>query len=469
MEEKILQFSKIIGVDISGSLISACICEYSLDNHSVTCCEPHFVRATPSFSREKYDKNFETYLEDFIKVIQDTILEVRDDYVKRDEFSSTSEWDELPIGISFSGQINYNGDVFSASSIFGPENPKALNLIREIKMKPTLKKNPIFVLNNISAASWEYGAEKPYHRFLTLHIGAGVGSKVFDNIKKEVIIDSRGLAGELGHIYIPKPPHLKDYTFICNCGKENHLAAFILPEGFRRLYNLYSKGENCSGNIFTDINKNFDQFGKLIIDDLVDLIGRMISYIILAIGIDKVIIKGGQFYKFDLNVRQYYIENLNKTIYRDLKDYYHTVEPMDFIDSMLIFKDRDGKRNITPEEADKEDRLDSIKGIVRYIIHYYESNYRVTKAYYYSCPSFLLSYKYDIFYPVIRSENIFDSKNNLLDKLVGQRKILIIIDENYIRKVNHDFYNRVVSYFSLIGKKVCEDKHKITEKNFEKL
>ena len=65
MEEKILQFSKIIGVDISGSLISACICEYSLDNHSVTCCEPHFVRATPSFSREKYDKNFETYLEDF--------------------------------------------------------------------------------------------------------------------------------------------------------------------------------------------------------------------------------------------------------------------------------------------------------------------------------------------------------------------------------------------------------------------
>jgi len=459
-------FPKIIGVDVSGSLISACICEYARDNYTVHCCKPRFTRATPKFDRDKYGGDFEKYLKVFIRSIHESILEVKANYINNNDSRKTVKWDELPIGISFSGQIGKDGDIYSASSIFGSERPKNLNLISEIKTEPELKSTKIFVLNNISAASWEYSVEKSaYKRFLVLHIGSGVGSKVFDNVKKEIIIDSLGLAGELGHISIPKPSHLKDYEFICNCGQENHLAAFILPDGLRCLYKYYSKGEESQEDIFSAINKNFDNFGKSIIRELVELVGRTISYMILAIGVDKVIIKGEQFYQFIIPVREYFVDNLNEIVYRYLKDYYPESE--NFIDSTLIFKDRDRKTGMDHEDADEEDRLDSIKGMLRYITHFFDSNYRVTKGYFASYPTFLLSYKYDIFYPVIRSENIFKFENTLLADLIGKRKTLIIVDENYIRKISNDFYSRVIEYFKHKQKKVCEEKYIEEEKDFE--
>ncbi len=472
MEMNHIHFPKIIGVDISGSLISACICQYLPDNQSVHCCKPHFVRATPKFQPNKYN-NFAEYQKDFIQAVQNIILEVRTEYLIRDEFNRTAEWDELPIGISFSGQISTDGDIFSASSIFGAKKPKDLNLKEAIKTEPELRNNEIFVLNNISAASWQYSAEKSsYQRFIVLHIGAGVGSKIFDNNKKEVIIDSQGMAGELGHICIPKLEHLKDFKFICNCGEENHLAAFVLPDGLRQLYKCFSKGEDIHEDIFADINKNFEKFGKAIIQQLVELIGRVISHVILAIGIDKVIIKGAQFYKYDVTVRKYFVEKLNEMIYQYLKDFYHAADSQDFIDSTLIFKTSEQKVPLRAEEADEEDRLDSIKGMLRYITHCYTHDYRVAKVYYYShpafqYPAFLLSYKYDIVYSVIRSESIFNSENPLLDELIGPRKVLVVIDENYIRKINNDFYARIAEYFTTKKKKVCTDKYHKESEDFE--
>ncbi len=80
---------------------------------------------------------------------------------------------------------------------------------------------PAFMGNDANLAAvgeWRYGVGQGHHHLLYLTIGTGIGGGVICDDR--LLLGSRGLAGELGHVTIlPDGP-------LCSCGQPGHLEAF---------------------------------------------------------------------------------------------------------------------------------------------------------------------------------------------------------------------------------------------------
>ncbi len=79
---------------------------------------------------------------------------------------------------------------------------------------------PIIIGNDARLAAlgeWKHGAARGHHNIIYLTISTGIGGGVI--INDQILMGSRGMATELGHITIlPDGP-------LCNCGKHGHLEA----------------------------------------------------------------------------------------------------------------------------------------------------------------------------------------------------------------------------------------------------
>lgn len=107
-----------------------------------------------------------------------------------------------------------NGIIIDANNIPGWVNYPIRQLLAEHFSVPILIGNDA---NLAALGEWRYGAAQGHHHVLYLTISTGIGGGVI--INDQLLVGSRGLAAEFGHItIIPEGPS-------CSCGQRGHLEA----------------------------------------------------------------------------------------------------------------------------------------------------------------------------------------------------------------------------------------------------
>jgi 3-dehydroquinate synthetase len=445
----------MVVMDVTGTRIRATVCGFDELGKLRFAEDDLVVDKTPLYDevRRISHPELSSYFEE---VLLTKMVEMLRDIL------SNSAYEGLPVAISFSGQVSPGGEIYSASSIFGETRPsQPFPLKRLLLQRPELADREILVLNNISAAAWRLSVDQKITRgiakgqFLVLHVGSGFGSKIFNVGQRAVLLDDKGLAGELGHVDVGAENVLRPGV-LCNCGAANHLASYFLPEGLRTLIEYFSgtasrtqmmiralrglRGEEAPEFIersFRAVEQR--TVARNVIAHLASLVGKVLSPIILAVGIDRIILKGSFFFRLGKPASTAFDKYLLTSIRKNLKNY--ITIPDDFIQTEVPWKAGDS------QHAESYDRKISLGGLVVYASELYRAQHRVTSGYFDGYPCYTLSCANDIRYPVIRNDEVLEVKDSLLDQLTRNRKTLVVIDERYDQKTRRRLARRIVAYF----------------------
>lgn len=241
------------------------------------------------------------------------ICEVVKKYGKRYKSSS--------VGLSFPGPIDGNGIVHGAATVWGDKISSYPILKSLSKKMPFIKWT---VANDITAAAERYGGMNKYRKNSYLGIitvSSGIGNKIYDIRSSKVILDKKGIGGELGHVrfdFSKKAP-------LCDCGNYGHIGALSSGRAVERKVKLEAKKNTKKYrlsylhkiiNFPEDIDnkkiilaaKNDDKFVLDILEKTTFPIAYSIAYLSGTIGVDKFIIIGG----FALNLGEIYLTSLRK-------------------------------------------------------------------------------------------------------------------------------------------------------------
>lgn len=459
----LLHFPGILAVDISSAGISVGIVGYQ-DNGDIA------IEVQDTYPIPIYDHNMQRQYPEFEHYFQTKFLEQLLAII--DKARQKPNCAKLPIGISFAGQVSQKGEIFSASTIFHGALHRPINLLHLIRQHFKLRSSEVFIINDIGAAAWRYSIDPDLQnlsRFMVLYAGWGLGSKIFDTsevrldknrveIRKEVLIDHNGRAGELGHVRVRRPSFL-EHPVNCDCGNTDHLASFILPHGilellthFKNAYNVENPQQAISfpeiteENVIQLIGKLFDQenlqlIGKKVIRTIAEMFNSVIIGLILGIGVDKVVVTGEVFSRWGKKATNYFIETLVNLVRRDLVGYF------DIKDDFVVEK----THHIAAESALSRpyltERQACLEGMLIYIDNYYRTHYCVTNGFFDKYEAYRLTSCRDIEYPVIWNDTLFDPEDDLLTTLTYQKKVLVIVDEYYDNLTNFNVSDNISRYF----------------------
>ena len=130
------------------------------------------------------------------------------------------------ISMGFAGPVGEDGDLAESAVIWGPDRHKISNAALQKKWGL-----PVKVVNDLTAAVYRYGRSKKFSGMRTIAlitVSSGIGSKLFDVVHGNVVIDRQGRAGEIGHTVV-------DY------------AGNAIPgEGLKGELNAYASGRGLS-------------------------------------------------------------------------------------------------------------------------------------------------------------------------------------------------------------------------------
>lgn len=136
------------------------------------------------------------------------------------------------IGVAFPGPVDAQGTVHSAPTLWGEAlggTPLQQLLQLEVEV-------PVVVMNDIAAAVYRYQPRFDQD-FCVITISSGIGNKVFAGGR--ILVDARGLGGELGHHKVVSG----DNALPCDCGGRGHLGAVASGRGAERLARLWARRE----------------------------------------------------------------------------------------------------------------------------------------------------------------------------------------------------------------------------------
>jgi glucokinase len=119
------------------------------------------------------------------------------------------------IGVAVPGPTDpFQGVLFSAPNIHAWVNIPLAKLLQERFGVPVVMGNDA---NLAALGEWKYGAGIGHHHVVYLTISTGIGSGII--IDDRLLLGTRGLAAELGHVTVlPEGP-------LCGCGQRGHLEA----------------------------------------------------------------------------------------------------------------------------------------------------------------------------------------------------------------------------------------------------
>jgi 3-dehydroquinate synthase len=130
------------------------------------------------------------------------------------------------IAMGFAGPVGEEGDLTESAVIWGPNRHKISNAALQKKWGL-----PVKVVNDLTAAVYRYGRSQKFAGMRTIAlitVSSGIGSKLFDIVHGNVVIDRQGRAGEIGHTVV-------DY------------AGNAIPgEGLKGELNAYASGRGLS-------------------------------------------------------------------------------------------------------------------------------------------------------------------------------------------------------------------------------
>jgi len=123
--------------------------------------------------------------------------------------------DVIGIALALPGPVDpFQGILFGAPNIPGWTNLPLRRLMVERFHVPVVVGNDA---NLAALGEWKFGAGRGHHHLIYVTISTGIGGGVI--INDELLLGSRGLAGEIGHITVmPGGP-------LCGCGQRGHLEA----------------------------------------------------------------------------------------------------------------------------------------------------------------------------------------------------------------------------------------------------
>lgn len=226
-----------------------------------------------------------------------------------------------PIGLSFPGPIDGAGRVVSAPTLWGAA-------LRDVDLADDLRRRlgrSIVMLNDISAAVWRYAAPDS-DDFCLITISSGIGNKVYRG--GEILLNSRGLGGEIGHCRVG----YGDFALPCDCGGTGHLGALASGRGTLQLsYMLALRdpgavaesplgrrwGKNTSpqwttADLVSAIH-SADPFAMNVLSTAQSFLVSAMSHLYHWIGVQRFIFIGG----FATAIGAPYIDNLNHLLARE--------------------------------------------------------------------------------------------------------------------------------------------------------
>jgi glucokinase len=125
------------------------------------------------------------------------------------------------IGVAAPGPVNpKSGIIYKAPNIPAWENFPLAKYLGDIFNVPIILGNDA---NMAAVGEWKYGSGKDHHDLIYVTISTGVGGGIITN--DQLLLGSKGLAGEIGHITVlPNGP-------LFGCGKRGHLEAIASGTG----------------------------------------------------------------------------------------------------------------------------------------------------------------------------------------------------------------------------------------------
>ncbi|GAA2089233.1 hypothetical protein GCM10009759_11970 [Kitasatospora saccharophila] len=125
------------------------------------------------------------------------------------------------VAVAFAGPVTADGRALAAPTVWG--GPGAQVAVRE-RLEERLGL-PVVVVNDLTAAVWRYVEPADDQPFCLITVSSGIGNKVFR--AGEVLLDSEGHGGEIGHWTVDPSPDAAP----CDCGGRGHLGAIASGRG----------------------------------------------------------------------------------------------------------------------------------------------------------------------------------------------------------------------------------------------
>lgn len=202
------------------------------------------------------------------------------------------------IGIGSPGFISWDRTTVS--------NPRNLPRWETVDMKQALQDRletdlPISVGNDANVAglgSAYYGAGEPFHSFIMVTLGTGVGGAII--YRNEIFRGDHGVAGEIGHVSIDYEGPLDRYGV--PGAIEAYLGQnFLSRHGRYRLLNEDSRVHEMAGPDLEDLTPKMiyeaavqgDEPAKKVLGWAGDKLGRMLGSVVNLLDIRNVVVGGG--------------------------------------------------------------------------------------------------------------------------------------------------------------------------------
>jgi C7-cyclitol 7-kinase len=247
---------------------------------------------------------------------------------------------DAPIVVSFPGPIAHPSRILSAPTLVGEGN-SIPDLGSELS---ELTGRPVHLLNDISAAAWYISEDIDSSRFMVVTVSSGIGSKIFDRHSFRKILDDVPYAGEIGHAVVDSSSN----AIMCDCGGRGHLGAIASGRGIERFARLMAEqdapgfaGSACvlkfgaSANTLTNEHHLVpsaalrDPWTLDVIRTCSRPLAKILLSVVLAVGVEKVIIIGG----FALALGEVYLDVIRTELivacdYQVLADHVHGLVAM---------------------------------------------------------------------------------------------------------------------------------------------
>lgn len=206
------------------------------------------------------------------------------------------------MAVAVPGIVTGEGIVVSAPPLWGT---RVSNIpLREILYSRTGMR--VHVFNDLCGTAFyyaglpEFAGDAEYLTLITL--STGVGSKTVDMKTKNLIMDSSGRAGEIGHIVVDDSVH----ALLCDCGGKGHLSSYLSGRGIVRLvrhimgsrqdvawFDPAQDNDEAVGKAFTAAVNSGDPSALKIMDIGVGQLVKVIRCMTAACGTDRYVIVGG--------------------------------------------------------------------------------------------------------------------------------------------------------------------------------
>jgi predicted NBD/HSP70 family sugar kinase len=228
-----------------------------------------------------------------------------------------------PIALALPGPIADRARLIGAPTVVGRtgEIPDVVGIVRERTGRP------VYLLNDVSAASWYFLTSERADRFLVVTVSSGIGSKLVDRAHPDRVLDGWSYSGEIGHLAVADGADAP----LCDCGGRGHLGAIASGRGTENLARHMSRRDPasflrslCATSFGATLERltneehlvpaalQGDPWAWSVITEAQEPLAQVLATAIVAASLQRVLVIGG----FAVSLDDRYIDSLRASVQR---------------------------------------------------------------------------------------------------------------------------------------------------------